>query len=110
MAANGLVTTSEGQDEAFLKSIRRREKVRDIVDWPHSGGTGLAAGTGGEDDGFVYTDYNAVVNAYAYRALSLMARIAEVTGRDGDASELSAKAERLRKAFNRQFFDRKQKR
>lgn len=110
VAANGLVTTSEGQDEAFLKSIRRREKVRDIVDWPHSGGTGLAAGTGGEDDGFVYTDYNAVVNAYAYRALSLMARIAEVTGRDGDASELSAKAERLRKAFNRQFFDMKQKR
>ncbi len=105
---NGLISsTAVDQDKAFLASIRRDEKIRDIVDWPHSGILGLAPGQGGEDDGFVYTDYNAVVNAYAYRSLVLMGRIASVLGKDSDAETLGSKAERMYKAFNKQFFDRK---
>ena len=107
---NGLLSsTLNPQDKAFLKSIRRDDKIRDIVDWPHSGGTGLAAGTGGEDDGFVYTDYNAVVNAYAYRALVLMKEIAEILGKEEDASVLGKEADQMKKAFNKFFFDKKRK-
>ena len=108
---NGLMsTTLDPQEKPFLESIRRKEKIRDIVDWPHSGSTGLAPGYGGEDDGFVYSDYNAVVNAYAYRALSLMGNIASVLGKDDDAKDLLKEADILKKAFNITFFDRKNRR
>ena len=65
---NGLVSTKMGQSPEFLASIRRGA-ITDIVDWPHNGI---------EDDGFVYTDYNAVVNALYYRTLLRLAAIAEV--------------------------------
>ena len=108
---DGLVsTTLRDQDEAFLSSINRKEKIRDIVDWPHSGSLGLAPGYGGEDDGFVYTDRNAVVNAYAYRALTLMGEIAEVLGIDSEAADLQAKATKMKAAFNKAFLDKKHKR
>lgn len=107
---NGLMsTTLDPQEGSFLQSIRRKDKIRDIVDWPHSGSLGLAPGYGGEDDGFVYSDYNAVVNAYAYRALSLMGEIASVLGKDTDSKELLKEADNLKKTFNKSFFDRKRK-
>ena len=109
--ANGLIsTTIKEQEPGFLASINRKEKIRDIVDWPHSGSLGLAPGYGGEDDGFVYTDYNAVVNAYAYRALVLMGEIAGVTGRRSEEAELKARAAKLKTAFNKTFLDRKHRR
>ena len=105
---NGLMsTTLNPQEKPFLESIRRNEKIRDIVDWPHSGSLGLAPGYGGEDDGFVYSDYNAVVNAYAYRALSLMGEIASVLHKDSEAVELLGKADVLKKAFRKAFYDKK---
>ncbi|MBO7351729.1 MAG: hypothetical protein J6U12_02295, partial [Candidatus Methanomethylophilaceae archaeon] len=64
-------------------------------------------GYGGEDDGFVYSDYNAVVNAYAYRALSLMGEIASILDKDADAAELHGKADVLKKAFRKAFYDKK---
>lgn len=109
--ANGLIsTTIKEQDPEFLSSIRRNEKIRDIVDWPHSGSLGLAPGYGGEDDHFVYTDFNAVVNAYAYKALTQMAGIAGVTGRSAEEAELKAKAARLKTAFNKTFLDKRHRR
>ena len=108
---DGLVsTTVKEQDPAFLASINRKEKIRDIVDWPHSGSLGLAPGYGGEDDGFVYSDCNAVVNAYAYRALTLMGNIAEVLGKDAEAVDLKAKATKMKAAFNKVFLDKRNKR
>lgn len=107
---NGLIsTTLVPQEGSFLESISRKEKIRDIVDWPHSGSLGLAPGYGGEDDGFEYTDYNAVVNAYAFRALTLMGRIASELQKSGDAEELSGTATRMKAAFQKNFFDRKNK-
>ena len=107
---NGLLSsTLTPQDGIFLKSIRREDKIRDIVDWPHSGSLGLAPGTGGEDDGFVYTDYNAVVNAYSYRALVLMKEIADLLGKEDDAAVLAKEADQMKKSFNKLFFDKKRK-
>ena len=102
---NGFVSTTKGQSEEFLKSINRSEAIRDIVDWPHSGILGLQAGQGGEDDGYVYTDFNTVVNALYYKVLCTLGRMAEVLGKDAEAAELKAKASALRTAFNETFFD-----
>ena len=108
---DGLIsTTLREQDEVFLSSINRKEKIRDIVDWPHSGSLGLAPGYGGEDDGFVYSDRNAVVNAYAFRALTLMGDIARLLGKDSEAVDLKAKASKMKASFNRSFLDKKNKR
>ncbi|MBR4756679.1 MAG: alpha-L-rhamnosidase [Bacteroidales bacterium] len=108
---NGLMsTTLGGQDEAFLASIRRNASIRDIVDWPHSGNLGLKAGEGGEDDGFVYTDYNAVVNAYAYKALMIIEDVASLLGKTEDSVRFSEEAGKMKKAFQTLLFDRKNKR
>ena len=104
---NGFVSTTKGQSAEFLKSINRSEAIRDIVDWPHSGILGLQAGQGGEDDGYVYTDYNTVVNALYYKVLCTLGKMAEVLGKDSEATALEAKASALRMAFNETFFDAK---
>ena len=92
---NGLITTKKGQSEEFLASIRRGT-ITDIVDWPHNGI---------EDDGFVYTDFNAVVNALYYRTLLRLADIAAVTGHDKDTGYFTAEAAKTRDAFHYYFFD-----
>ena len=102
----GLISTTTGrQTPEFLASIRRSGTIRDIVDWPHTGGTGLQAGQGGEDDGFVYTDFNAVVNAWFYKALTCMTAIAEHLDRAADAAEFAAAAAKVREVFDTQLYD-----
>ena len=112
--SNGLVSTRMGQSKEFLESIRRGT-ITDIVDWPHNGI---------EDDGFVYTDYNAVVNALYYRTLLRLSDIAGVLeatrvipstvegshplpaapGYREDARRFAIEAEATRQAFEKAFF------
>jgi len=87
--SDGLISTTSGrQDKAFLAAIALASgELRDLVDWPPL----LAAGVvgldpvPGETDSFVFTDYNAVVNTFHYRALRTMADIARALDRDADA-------------------------
>jgi len=106
---NGLISTTTGlQTPEFLTSIRRpNEKIRDIVDWPHTGILGLNKHEGGEADGFVFTDYNAVTNAYHYEALRLMSQIAEVLNMSSEASEYAKEANVFLKRFNAVFYNKK---
>lgn len=92
---NGLISTRLGQSPEFLASIRRGT-ITDIVDWPHNGI---------EDDGFVYTDYNAVVNALYYRTLLRLAAIADQVGNDDDGALFRAEAAITREAFQKAFFN-----
>ena len=92
---NGLITTRQGQSPEFLASIRRGT-ITDIVDWPHNGI---------EDDGFVYTDFNAVVNALYYRTLLRLAEIAEQVGGNADAELFRREAAETREAFHKAFFN-----
>ncbi|MBD8608775.1 family 78 glycoside hydrolase catalytic domain [Aeromicrobium sp. CFBP 8757] len=66
----------------------------DIVDWPTS-----------ERDGFQFRQYNTVVNAISYRAYRDMAAIAAAIGKDSDAAEYTAIADRLRTAINVKLYD-----
>lgn len=101
----GLVTTKGiEQTPVILAGINRGSAIRDIVDWPHSDDPD--ATDGGEDDGFVYTDYNAVVNAYHYYSCSLMAKIYGAIGVSGKQEELETYAERFKSLFNEAFLDK----
>ncbi|MDR1339996.1 MAG: family 78 glycoside hydrolase catalytic domain [Prevotellaceae bacterium] len=92
---NGLISTVTGlQTPEFAKSIRFNGKIRDIVDWPY-----------GETDGFVFTAYNAVTNAYHYEALKLMNRIAAALNMNDDASYFEREAGQFLSRYNKTFFN-----
>ncbi len=105
---NGLISTTTGlQTPDFLQSIRFKGTVKDIVDWPHTGILGLNDKEGGEIDGFVFSDYNAVVNAYHFEALKLLARIAEVLSFSDEANNLKKQSEQFKQLFNKVYYDDK---
>ena len=105
---NGFISTRTGKvTPEVLRSTHFNGELRDIVDWPHTGILGLEKEEGGEIDGFVFTDINTVVNAFHYRALTLMGHIAGVLGKTDHQTFYRERAEKLKKSFNTHLFDRK---
>ncbi len=104
---NGLISTRTGKvTPAFMQSINNRSnRFRDIVDWPQTGVVGDEKEHGGETDGFVFTTYNAVVNAYHYEAVRTMSLIAEALGNHNDRQFYMAEAERIKRQYNRLLLD-----
>lgn len=96
---DGLISTRSGlMTQQVLDSVHYHGKeLRDVVDWPQ----------GSETDGHVFTTINTVVNAFHYRALTLMGNIAEVAGRGLDAEVFRKRAQRVYSAFNGSLFDSK---
>lgn len=103
--ANGLMSTRTGkQNDTLMRAIHfNGGALRDIVDWPHTGGFGMVGN--GETDGFVFTDYNAVVNAYHYQALRDMERMAGVLGRTDDAERFAEYADETYRAYQSLLWD-----
>ena len=97
----GLITTKHGQSSTLLFSLGLKSEMVDIVDWPHVGDTGAP----GEDDGFSYTDYNAVVNAFHYKAVETLSKIAFSLGKNQEGEEFQAYAKAFIGIFNAAFFD-----
>ncbi|NGF57700.1 family 78 glycoside hydrolase catalytic domain [Parapedobacter sp. SGR-10] len=107
---NGLLSTKNGrQTPELMQSIHYNPKdtIRDIVDWPHTGGFGMLGN--GETDGFVFTPYNTVVNAFHYKALMDMSKMAAVLGKTDDATLFLEKAKKTYDAFQSLLWDRRQK-
>jgi alpha-L-rhamnosidase len=65
----------------------------DIVDWPQS-----------QRDGYVFSQYNTVVNVLSYRAYRNMAEIATALGEASDATAYAARADALRAAINTHLY------
>jgi len=112
---DGLIsTTTNKQTPEFLESIHfpksfdDKQVLRDNVDWPHgSKYIGDEKEYDGEQDGFVFNDYNAVVNAYYYHALGLMKKIATVLNKQDDATFYEEKAKQVYRSFQKIFIDTK---
>lgn len=104
----GFISTRTGKvTPEVLQSIHFNGQLRDIVDWPHTGILGLEKEEGGETDGFVFTDINTVVNAFHYKALTLMAQIAEALGETNDRKFYDERAKKLKQSFNKYLFDKR---
>ena len=103
---DGLISTRTGkQTPDLLKSIHYQvfnsnSKLEDNVDWPHK-----SVLPTGETDGFVFMDYNSVVNAFYYEDLKVMHQLSQALGFTGDAAKYQAMAESVRRAFIRTFID-----
>ena len=111
----GLISSRTGlQTSSFLKSIHFDvdsssewgRMIQDIVDWP-DGRQGIYPN--GETDNYEYKDYNTVVNSFYYHCLSLMAQMALAINRNEDADLFEAKAKRVKRIFNQDFFDKTNK-
>ncbi|GAB3978678.1 hypothetical protein GCM10028806_42320 [Spirosoma terrae] len=110
---DGLISTRTGlQTPEFTKSIHYetfdgRTTIQDIVDWPQQGVLGLGKKEVGETDGFVFRDYNAVVNAFHYQGLVVMAQLAAQLGKTDDATFYRNRASQVKKAYQTTFIDSK---
>lgn len=109
---DGLISTKKPpQDTVLLNAIHYRTfdnkaVLRDITDWPQNGNSRLAGPSYiGETDGFVFCDYNSVVNAFHYKSLLLMAEFARIAGKPKDVDMYQSLATRVRKAFRARFLD-----
>ncbi|MBR4834561.1 MAG: hypothetical protein IKU86_09590 [Thermoguttaceae bacterium] len=106
---NGLISTRKGKvTPEFYASLHFRgssSNFGDIVDWPHKGLAGNENAESGETDGFVFNDFNVVVNAYHHFALNSAKRFAEILGSEADAAFFAAQIEKHKKAFHETFFD-----
>ncbi|MDR1282745.1 MAG: alpha-L-rhamnosidase [Opitutaceae bacterium] len=87
--ADGLLVTGN------LRELQGgRTDCGDIVDWPLC-----------ERDGYEFRLVNTVVNAFHYRTLALMGKIARAVGNDRDAGEFASRATAFYGRFNEVFFD-----
>lgn len=107
---NGLISTRTGKvTRELLDSLGFHGKdmagFRDIVDWPQAGAGGLEKESEGEADGFVFSDYNTVVNAFHYQSLVCMGKIADALGKTEDTAQIKAEAESFKKVFNELLLD-----
>jgi alpha-L-rhamnosidase len=103
---DGLISTQTGLvTDEVLKSIHFGGKLRDIVDWPHGNILGLHGGYGETDD-FEFKPINTVVNAFHYRAVLLMSRIAKALGKNADAERFAEAAALVKRSFNDKLLDK----
>ncbi|MCW3091668.1 MAG: alpha-L-rhamnosidase [Ferruginibacter sp.] len=110
---NGLIsTTTNKQTNDFLESIHMlkdfdgKHGLKDNVDWPQrSDYTGNEKEYKGETDGYVYSDYNAVINAWYYHSLKLMQKIALTLRKHADATFYEQKAKEVYQSFQQVFRD-----
>lgn len=110
---SGLVSTRTNlQSDAFLQSIHitkpfdGRRGLHDIVDWPQNGNfIGSEKSHAGETDGFVFNTYNAVINAYYYRNLVLLEKMARLLQKKEDAASYRSKAAIVYRAYQNTFRD-----
>ena len=85
--ASGLIHKTTGDSSGVCTDC-------DLVDWPPS-----------ERDGYVFTSYNTVINALAYRSYADMADIATAVGDATDAADYAAAAATIKSAVNARLWD-----
>ena len=113
---DGLISTRTGLvTPEFLESIHYFGRgFRDIVDWPQgtpANETELRSGHGsvsleGETDRYVFSEINTVVNAFHYRNLVLMKKIAGVLGKAEDETFFKQRAALVKSSFNKKLLNK----
>jgi alpha-L-rhamnosidase len=109
---DGLISTRTGKvTPEFFESLHLNRDMQDIVDWPAGtpAGQKQANNAGpapeGERDGYVFTDFNTVVNAFHFHALKCMAEIAGAIGNTEDQEFFASRADRVRQSILKLMFD-----
>jgi hypothetical protein len=72
----------------------------DIIDWYRIGSDGI-----GNTDGYVPGATNAVINAFYYRCLTIMAQAAQLTGHSADSANFASRASLVFSNYNKIFWN-----
>ncbi|MBM1106030.1 family 78 glycoside hydrolase catalytic domain [Aurantibacter crassamenti] len=105
---DGLITSTKMTPELMANlgfPKKMKETFRDIVDWP-SAGWGGDPSNKGERDGYVFKDFNTVVNAFYYQNMKIMAEFANALGKSEEATAYEFRALKAKKAVNEKMFDK----
>ena len=110
---DGLISTRTGKmTPEFLKSIHfDGNDLKDIIDWPKGTPKGKKQANNagptpeGERDGYVFTDYNTVVNSFHFYSLKCMEEIAGALGKTEDKSFYKKQSEKVRESVMKNMFD-----
>lgn len=78
-------------------------QIEPLVDWPHPG----FAGSQGETDNFDFKPVNAVINAFHYRSVVLMSKIACILNKKLDETKFLDTAQKIKKHFNFAFLNKR---
>jgi len=110
---DGLISTRTGKmSPEFLESIHfDGNKLMDIIDWPKGTPEGEKQGRSagptpeGERDGYVFTDFNTVVNTFHFYSLKCMADIADALGKNEDKLFYKKQSEKVGESILKNMFD-----
>jgi hypothetical protein len=110
---DGLISsrTPKVSAEVLKRLHYKGNKFRDIVDWPKGTKPGekparnAGATPEGERDGYVFTDYNTVVNAFHFNAMNIMANIARVVGHSDDQRWFKQQSLKVKASIQEHMFD-----
>ncbi len=112
---DGLISTRTGKTTRRVeRSVKyeasqfKGKKIADIVDWPQPGSLDLQEGDPGETDGFEFCAINTVVNAFHYRTLVLMGRMATALGKTEEAVFFQERAGKVKTSFHQKLFNQEQ--
>lgn len=101
---DGLISTETGLvTDDFLKKLNL-PKIMDIVDWPPAS---FSSGQMGERDGYDMVPINTVVNAFHYRCLIILERMAKLIKNKRDTEFFKQQAAKVFSSFNKILFDNK---
>lgn len=101
---DGLISTEEGEipDDVY-QQVHLDRSCTDLIDWPPAHFT---EGNYGERDHYdMEARYKTVVNAFYYKNLQILGKMASLVGRPDDAALYDGEAARVYRAFHRTFFD-----
>jgi alpha-L-rhamnosidase len=107
---DGLISPKKVNDEIMAKIgfSNVKERIRDIVDWPPAQKDTVwkLASSSGERDGYDMVEINTVVNAFYYRNLVLMSKIAGLLGKADDSLFYHNESVKVRDTINMKLFDK----
>lgn len=106
----GLITSAKVTPEFMYKLGFEKgyeKPLTDIVDWP-SAGWGGDPNNKGERDGYIFKEYNTVINAFYYQNMKIMEEFAHILGKTEEAIEFKIRALKAQKALNNKMFDAEQ--
>jgi arylsulfatase A-like enzyme len=104
---DGLITSTKVSPE-YMKKLGfgdRDETLKDITDWPPAGWGG-DPNVMGERDGFVFKDYNTIINSLYYKNMKIMAEFAKVLGKTEEVLDFELRAAKVKKAINEKLFNK----
>lgn len=108
--SDGLINSGNVNEELMKKLgfTNKKERLRDIVDWPPAQkDTGWKLVTAeGERDGYDMVPVNTMVNAFYYRSLICMSELAAALGKKEDSGFFSNLAEKAKTSFNQKLLDK----